>query len=187
MASEHSLTHRFLLAMPTQAGTYFDKTLTYVCQHGREGALGLMVNRPSGMTLAQLLNDLDIDVTAEAARTTPVLEGGPVSQTQGFILHSDEAAFDSTMAIGRGLALTTTQPVLEAIARGEGPNRYLVAVGYTGWGAGQLDREMLENAWLTTPGDPEVLFDTAVADRLDRVTAGLGFDFQLMSSRLGES
>lgn len=187
MAPNQPLTHRFLLAMPNQTGTYFDNTLTYICQHSSEGALGLMVNRTLDMTVHQLLTDLSIDVADDALATTQVLEGGPVNPTQGFILHTDDATFESTLAIGGGLSLTTTQPILEAIANDTGPARYLVALGYTGWGPGQLENELVENAWLTCPGDRDVLFETGIDDRLARVTASLGFDFGLMSPKLGES
>jgi len=176
--------HHFLLAMPSLAGSYFGDTITYVCEHSEEGALGLMINRPMpDVHLGELFDQLEI--TGQAHRDEPVLEGGPVQRDRGFVLHSDDVFLESSLQLAQGLALTTAREILTAIADGEGPERFLVCVGYAGWGAGQLENEMTENSWLTAPADPEVIFDVPFEARVDRAAAALGIDFRLISGEAG--
>jgi putative transcriptional regulator len=172
--------------MPALAGSYFGNTLTYVCEHNDEGAMGIMVNRPSELTLKELLAQLGIDSDHSAAEI-PVLEGGPVASDRGFILHTDDLHFDSSVDLDHGLMLTTAREVLEAIAAGDGPRQFLVALGYAGWGEHQLEEEMKENSWLNCPVRPEVLFETPYAERIDKAAASLGIDFNLISGRAGHS
>lgn len=172
--------------MPALAGSYFGNTVTYVCEHNDEGAMGIMVNRPSELSLKELLAQLGIDSTGNLA-DIPVLEGGPVASDRGFILHTSEQHFESSLDLEHGLMLTTAREVLEAIAAGEGPERFLVALGYAGWGEHQLEEEMKENSWLNCPADPDVLFETPFEDRVDKAAASLGIDFNLISGRAGHS
>lgn len=173
--------------MPNQAGTYFDGSLTYLAQHSEEGCIGLIVNRIASITFADLLEQLKLEAAGDTLPAPPVLDGGPVGPGQGFIIHSDDHVYDSSQVLASGLCLTTTEPILRTIAEGTGPSRYLIALGYAGWGPGQLESEIEQHAWLTTPADPAVLFDTPVADRLTRVTDSLGFDFALLAGKQGES
>lgn len=172
--------------MPSLAGSYFGNTITYLCEHNEQGAMGIMVNRPSNLTLADLFDQLDIKSGGRVIET-PVLEGGPVASDRGFILHTSERAFSASLDLGNGLMLTTALEVLEAIAAGEGPQRYLVALGYAGWGDGQLEAEMKDNSWLNCPASQEVLFSTPFEERVEKAAAGLGIDFSLISGRAGHA
>lgn len=185
MALEICLKHHFLLAMPGLAGDYFANTITYVCEHNAEGALGFMVNRPLSLTVGDLLEQLGIPMAAPL--TGPVVEGGPVKTERGFVLHSDECRQASSLDLGNGLMLSTARATLESIGAGTGPARYLVALGYAGWGAGQLERELTENAWLTCPARNDILFDVPFERRVGEAARSLGIDFRLMSSQAGHA
>ncbi|MEE4383190.1 MAG: YqgE/AlgH family protein [Pseudomonadales bacterium] len=183
---ETCLRHHFLLAMPGLAGSYFGETITYLCEHNEDGAFGLTVNRPlADVVLGDLLEQLEIE--GPSHRTAPVLEGGPVQRDRGFVLHTDDVVVDASLRLPDGLALTTAREILVAIADGEGPEQFLVCVGYAGWGAGQLDAEMGENAWLSCPARREILFEVPFEQRIDRAAATLGIDFRLMSGEAGHA
>jgi putative transcriptional regulator len=185
MSIEPCLKHHFLLAMPGLAGDYFANTITYVCEHNADGALGIMVNRPLKLGVRELLEQLGIAAAIELRQ--PVLEGGPVKTERGFILHSDERRFETSVDLGHGLMLSTARSTLESIGAGNGPARYLVALGYAGWGAGQLERELADNAWLTCPASSDILFDVPYESRLNEAARSLGIDFRLMSSQAGHA
>lgn len=183
---ENDLKHQFLLAMPALAGTYFADSITYLCEHNDDGALGLMINRPvADVQLGELFDQLDIN--GSHFRDAPVLEGGPVQQDRGFVLHSSDLLLEASLNLQEGLALTTAREILAAIADGKGPERFLVCVGYAGWGAGQLETELAENAWLTCEGDPSIIFDVPFERRIDRAAASLGIDFRLISGEAGHA
>lgn len=177
------LKHQFLLAMPTLGGSYFGNSITYVCEHNRDGAMGLMINRPSKMTLGDLFDQLELE--GPENRDLPVLEGGPVQAERGFILHSNEFNPTASRDLGAGLALSTSREALQAIAAGEGPKQFLITLGYAGWGAGQLESELGDNSWLTCPGSTEVIFDVPFDDRVQSAANGLGIDFTLISGQAG--
>ena len=179
------LKHQFLLAMPNQAESYFGGTVTYLCEHSEEGAMGLMINRPMELALNKLLEQMGMGQSVE--ESILVMEGGPVNTERGFILHTDDAQYESSLALADGLMLTTARHVLEAIGEGNGPSRFLVALGYTGWSAGQLESEISENAWLTCPASREVLFDIPFGERVQKAADSLGIDFSLMSSEAGHA
>ena len=181
-----SLKNQFLLAMPNQAGSYFGDTVTYICEHNADGAMGLMVNRPSPLTLVELLAQMGLE-TSDVAADIPVLEGGPVAAERGFVLHSQDTSFDSSLALGDGLMLSTAREMLEAIANGQGPDQFLVTLGYAGWGGGQLEDELKDNAWLNCPSSPDVLFDTPFEERVNKAAQALGIDFRLMSGQAGHA
>jgi len=185
MALETCLKHHFLLAMPGLVGDAFANTITYVCEHNEDGALGFTINRPLALTVHELLDQLGIVVRAPLEQ--PVLEGGPVKQERGFILHSDEKQYETSLPLGHGLMLSTARATLESIGAGTGPERYLVALGYAGWGAGQLERELTENAWLTCPARTDILFEVPFEQRVDEAAKSLGIDFRLMSSHAGHA
>lgn len=185
MTLDTCLKHHFLLAMPSQRADYFSNTITYVCEHNEEGAMGFMVNRPLKLTVAELLEQLGIGGTG--ANQQPVMEGGPVKTERGFILHSDDVHYDASLSLGNGLMLSTARQTLEAIGGGSGPKRYLVALGYAGWGSGQLENEMLENTWLSCPADVNILFDVPFDQRVHRAAASLGIDFRLIANQAGHA
>ena len=180
------LKNHFLMAMPSLAGSYFGQSLIYLTEHTYEGALGLVVNKPSGATLADVFEQLNIPVD-EPIASEPVLAGGPVQTESGFILHSDDVVTPSSSVIRDGLALSTDTEMLTALAAAEGPARYLLAFGFAGWGPGQLETEIGENAWLTCPGDTSILFDTPFEARLDAAARSLGIDFALMAPTAGRA
>ncbi len=175
-----NLKHHFLLPMPTLAGDYFADSLTYICEHTEEGAMGLMVNRPSELSLLELMSQIGLK-TNHRLLETPVLEGGPVSTEQGFVLHSNDKQYASSAELGNTLLLSTAMEVLDAIARDCGPAEYMVALGYAGWGAGQLEAEIQNNVWLTTLADPEVLFHAPFETRLQQAAASMGVDLRLIA------
>ncbi len=181
-----SLKNHFLIALPSQAGAYFGNTITYLCEHSDEGAMGLMVNRPMTLSVARLMQQTGISGT-ENLKNTPVLQGGPVSPEQGFVMHSDDGDFTASRDLGAGLRLSTAREVLEAIARGRGPYHYLIALGYAGWGPNQLERELADNAWLCCRASNEILFDVPFEDRIDAAARTLGIDFRLISGQMGEA
>lgn len=187
LVPESCLKDQFLLAMPALAGTYFGSTITYICEHNDQGAMGIMVNRPLELTLAELLGQLNIETPNTDCSQIPVLEGGPVASDRGFILHTNDQHFESSLALGNSLMLTTAKEVLEAIATGNGPRDYLVALGYAGWGEGQLENEMQQNSWLNCKADAEVLFATPFAERVGAAARSLGIDFNLISGHAGHA
>lgn len=180
------LKHQFLLAMPGLAGSYFGGTITYLCEHNAEGALGLVINRAvPDVRLGELFDQLEIG--GQNHRDALVLEGGPVKTDRGFVLHSNDLLLESSLPLEDGLALSTAREVLAAIAEDQGPERFLVCVGYAGWGPGQLEQELGENAWLSCPSSADILFDAPLHDRVERAAAALGIDFNLMSGTAGHA
>ena len=181
------LTGHLLVAMPNMQDARFERTVIYVCMHNADGAMGLVVNRLVGsITFAELLDQLDIRI-ARAPDTTPVHFGGPVETGRGFVLHSADYVQDNTILMENGLGLTATIDILRAIANGEGPSRRLLALGYAGWGPGQLDAELQENAWLTVPADDTLVFGGALDDKWTRAIAKLGFDPNLLFAGAGHA
>ena len=179
------LKHQFLLAMPGLAADYFGNTITYVCEHNEDGAMGLMINRPTDLSVSDLLTQLGIESSLDLPAC--VVEGGPVLNDRGFILHTEDSRFETSLALGNGLMLSTARQTLQAIASGEGPEKYLIALGYAGWAGGQLEAELTQNAWLTCPANLDVLFEVPFAQRVDRAAATLGIDFRLMSRQAGHA
>jgi putative transcriptional regulator len=182
-----NLTHHFLIAMPAMADPHFAHTLTFVCEHNDDGALGIVVNRPIEMTLSSLFEQIEVELPEMPLSQAPVLYGGPVQMDRGFVLHRPLGNWQSTLAIDDEVGLTTSKDVLEAVARGEGPKDVLVSLGYAGWSAGQLEQEIAQNAWLTVAADPGVLFETPVEARLPAAMRLLGIDFSRLSDDVGHA
>jgi putative transcriptional regulator len=179
------LNNQFIIAMPTLADPNFFHTVTYLCQHNEEGALGIVINRPTQMKLGDIFQQMNIPVTIAAASETPVFAGGPVQQERGFVLHTAGSRWDATMFISDAISLTTSRDIIEAIAIGKGPEQYLVALGYAGWGEGQLEQEILANAWLNTPYGHQVLFDTPVSLRWQAAAGQIGIDINQLTAPAG--
>ena len=180
------LTQHFLIAMPNMADPHFARSLTFICEHNDQGALGLVVNRPTELTLSKLLERVNITTHDERCRSLPIHFGGPVQLDRGFVLHHPLGQWQSTLAVG-AVGLTTSKDILEAVARGEGPDRLLITLGYAGWAAGQLESELAQNAWLTVAADHEVLFNTPAEERLPRAMKLLGIDFASLSDTAGHA
>lgn len=182
-----SFTNQFLIAMPTLADANFSRTVTLICEHNAHGALGVVVNRPMEMRLGALLEHLDL-VTANAnVADTVVYAGGPVQLDRGFILHAPLGGWDSTLTIDTNLGLTSSLDILAAMTTDEGPAQSLIALGYAGWGAGQLEQEIADNAWLTVPGDAHILFELPVEQRWQAAARKLGVDLGLIAGHAGHA
>lgn len=182
-----SLTNHFLIAMPGLQDPNFARTVTYVCEHTDQGAMGIVINRPTEVTLGELLSQLDIPTRLPTVRDTPVYQGGPVQTDRGFVLHTAGPSFDSTLNINSRISVTTSRDVLEAIASGEGPEQTLIALGYAGWGGGQLEQEMSANAWLSGPADDHIIFRLDAESRWLAAAKLLGVDMNLLSGEAGHA
>ena len=187
MGATVNLTHHFLIAMPGMADPNFAHTLTFVCDHNPDGALGIVVNRPIEMTLSSLFEQIEVPLHGESLRAAPVMFGGPVSVDRGFVLHRPLGNWQSTLAISDDLGLTTSKDILEAVGRGEGPAKLMVSLGYAGWSAGQLEAELAANAWLTVAADADVLFDLPAEARLPAAMRLLGIDLSQLSEGAGHA
>lgn len=182
-----NLTDHFLIAMPNMVDPHFSRTLTYVCEHNDQGALGLVVNRPLDMTLSALLAQVDVAHAAPMLQKVPVHFGGPVQVDRGFVLHQPVGEWQSTLAVNGQIGLTTSRDVLVAVGNGEGPSKLLVTLGYAGWAPGQLENELAQNAWLTVQAAPEVIFDLPCEERLPAAMQLLGIDFARLSEQVGHA
>lgn len=181
-----SLRNHFLIAMPSLSDPNFAQTITYICDHGPDGAMGLIVNRPMDIQLADVFEQMDIHYTAETG-DGPILEGGPVSKQRGFILHPTGGEWQSSVAIGPEISLTASRDIISAIASGDGPDSPQFVLGYAGWGAGQLEDEIKENSWLTLEADADLLFNTPIEQRWHAISNRLGVDINLIPSRPGHA
>jgi len=182
-----NLTHHFLIAMPAMADPHFSRTLTFICEHNDKGALGIVVNRPIEMTLQTLLEQVSIPLAGEALKAVPIHFGGPVQVDRGFVLHAPLGQWQSTLAVSSEIGLTTSKDILQAVARGEGPGKLFVTLGYAGWAAGQLENELAQNAWLTVQAQPDVIFDLSAEQRLPAAMRLLGIDFASLSEQAGHA
>jgi putative transcriptional regulator len=185
--SSINLTHHFLIAMPSMADPYFAKTLTYICEHNDQGALGVVVNRPIDLTLQALFERLSLTLPDADRADAPVYFGGPVQTDRGFVLHSPAGNWQSTLRVGPHIGLTTSKDILEAVGRGEGPQQLLVTLGYAGWSAGQLEHELSQNAWLTVEARDGILFETPAEERLPAAMELLGVDFARLQDAAGHA
>ena len=191
-----NLTHHFLIAMPGVEDASFSRSVVYLCEHSERGALGLIINKPTPISLEGLFEKVDLSLGREDLTLQPVFQGGPVQTERGFVLHEamrgppeseDESPYASTMTIPGGLEMTTSKDVLEALAHGAGPRRVLVTLGYSAWGEGQLESELAENSWLTVGADVSVIFETPVQERYDRALGLLGLQSWMLSPEAGHA
>jgi putative transcriptional regulator len=187
MSFSTSLTDHFLIAMPGLRDPNFSRTVTYICEHTDQGAMGIVINRPMEIRLGEVLSQLDIDSDDPRILGATVYLGGPVQPDRGFVLHTAGERFDSTLAITPDLSMTTSRDVLEAIAAGRGPDQSLIALGYAGWAPGQLEDEMGANAWLSGPADSDILFRLPDETRWLAAAQLLGVDLNLLSGEAGHA
>jgi len=183
----HSLKNQLLIAMPGLADPNFFHTVTFICEHTDSGAMGIVINRPTDIRVGEVLEQMDIEPGSRQAMQDQVFLGGPVEEQRGFVLHSGVRGWDSTLRITEDLSVTTSRDILEAMARGEGPEQSLVALGYAGWGGGQLEQELLDNAWLTAPANQVILFDLPPEQRWQAAAELLGVDLATLSSDSGHA
>ncbi len=183
----HYLKHHLLIAMPHLDDPNFAHRLVYLVEHGPDGAMGLVVNHPGGLCLADILEQIRPEPAPPArCQQIPVYTGGPVQTERGFVLHPPGGHYQATLGLGE-LDLTSSQDILFAIADGQGPDRYLIALGYAGWEAGQLEREVAANTWLTCPAREDLLFELPAEQRLAAAAASLGINLGLLSSQAGHA
>lgn len=191
-----NLTNHFLIAMPGLTDEIFAKSVVYVCEHSPRGALGLVINKPTDITLKDLFGKVDLPLLREDLTGRPVFQGGPVQTERGFVLHEpvfsaldqpEQPVYASTITIPGGLEMTTSKDVLEALATGSGPRKVLVSLGYSAWGEGQLESELGENSWLTVDADQAVIFDTPVEERYEKALSLLGLQSWMISAQVGHA
>jgi putative transcriptional regulator len=192
---ELNLADHFLIAMPAMADPVFGGTVVYLCEHNADGALGVIINKATDMTVDVLLDRIDLkleiapDVLTPSTlmEKSPVMFGGPVQSDRGFVLHAPYGDFSSTMPVTDQIALTTSKDILEAVAVGRAPSRMLVSLGCAGWGAGQLEDEITRNGWLTVRADADILFDLPLEQRFDAALKLLGIDATMLSGEAGHA
>jgi putative transcriptional regulator len=187
MADATPLANQLLVALPALDDPNFSRSVTLICQHDEDGAMGVVVNRNSEYTLGDVFGQMGIETSDDALLGQIVLAGGPVHPERGFVLHDGNRRWDSTLAISDSLFVTTSRDVLEAIASGTGPARATVALGCAGWGAGQLEYELIENSWLTVPADAELLFDTPLEGRWQAAAGRIGVDMMQVADYSGHA
>lgn len=185
MSSSQYFENKLLLAMPAMTDPRFERSVIYICSHDEAGAMGLVINYAlDQLSFESLLEQLEIEISADVPDVT-VHAGGPVEPGRGFVLHSADYVQDSTLIVSQTLALTATVDVLKAIAEGHGPLHHLLALGYAGWGAGQLEREIQDNGWMIAEADDEIIFNTDLELKWPRAMAMLGVDVAMLSSDAG--
>ena len=188
-----NLTNHFLIAMPNMVDPYFARTLTYVCEHNEQGALGIVVNRPIDMTLQALFERLSLSLKDTTRADAPIYFGGPVQTDHGFMLHLPAGDWQATLKVDTGvgahdiIGLTTSKDILEAVGRGEGPSKLMVSLGYAGWSAGQLEHEITQNAWLTVQAKDAIIFDLPAEERLAAALELLGLDYARLADQAGHA
>lgn len=183
-----NFTHQFLVAMPEMMDPRFAHSITYILDHSDEGAVGLVINKPMDLKVSSLLDEIDMPVRVPLRHPdAKVLCGGPVAPNVGFVLHRDVGDWAATREADGGIYVTSSRDILEAIAEGRGPDDYLVALGYAGWGPGQLEAEMVMNTWLSCPVDQNIIFHLPLDQRWLAAARGMGVDMTLLSHQVGHA
>jgi putative transcriptional regulator len=182
-----NFTDHFLIAMPNMVDPNFAGTLTYICDHNPDGALGVVVNRPIELSLGKLFEQIGIPLDDERLKPQPAYFGGPVQVERGFVLHRPIGSWNSTLSVNDRVGLTTSKDILEAAGHGQGPEQILVTLGYAGWGPGQLEAEIKQNAWLTVPADLNVIFALPAEQRFAAAMQLLGIDAAMLSEEVGHA
>lgn len=187
MQQVSSFANHFLIAMPAMADPNFNKVVAYICEHNKDGAFGIIINRPLEMELSHILAQMNIESGLEDVNNMPVIFGGPVQQERGFIIHRPIGNWKSTFHSNNEITITTSQDILHAMAKGEGPPEVLVALGCAGWSADQLEEELRTNSWLLSPADPDIIFKLPFNERWRAAAKLIGVDIDRLSSIGGHS
>ena len=192
MSDTFSLTNHFIIAMPSLNDPNFEQSVSYICEHNNEGAMGVVINRPTNLTFAELCEQLDIEITDNDTANYPIYEGGPVEVDRGFILHTPIGDWESTLEVTKDIGLTMSQDIIEAIANGYSsdnnpPKHFMIALGYAGWSEDQIEDEIAANTWLNVPATEEILFHTPAENRWTAAAASLGINLQTISSDIGHA
>jgi len=183
---DNSLRDYFLIAMPGLKDSIFSDSITYICDHSDQGAMGIILNQPLNICLKEVFDQLSLDYK-ESASEIPVLAGGPVNVQQGFVLHRDEGEWDSSLRITDEICLTASRDIVSALAEEKGPKGAQFALGYAGWSPGQLEQEITENSWLTVPADLRIMFDVPISERRTELARSIGIDLNLLTSFSGHA
>jgi len=186
-SKDFDLTGHFLIAMPSLKDGFFNHAVTYICEHDKSGSFGIIINQETELTLKHIVKEMHIGAEENYNAEQPVFIGGPVDQGRGFILHRPTGNWQSTLKVNENIALTTSKDILEAIVNNEGPENSIVALGYAGWTAGQLDNEIAANAWLSCPADEQIIFDTPPEERWKAAAQLIGIDLSLLSNDTGHA
>jgi putative transcriptional regulator len=183
-----SLENHFLIAMPNMQDPAFEHSVTYICEHNDQGAMGLVINQPIDLTVGELLDQIKIDNNKETdAANIAVFSGGPVQQEQGFVLHIPKEGYQSSLKLTNDVMITTSKDVLTSLTTELAPEKFLISLGYAGWGSGQLEQELMDNAWLTIEADPEIIFSTPAHLRWEKAIEMLGIDITKLSTQTGHA
>ena len=182
-----NFSNQFLIAMPSLRDPNFSQTVAYICAHNEDGAMGLVINRPANCDLGEILTQMQMKAENQIISKMPVYQGGPVHTDRGFVLHEPSSEWDSSITVSEALNVTTSRDILHAIAASAGPQNYLIALGYAGWSAGQLEEEIKENAWLNVSADLDIIFNTPCESRWASATALLGIDHYQISTGFGHA
>lgn len=186
--SMKSLQNHFLIAMPDLNDPFFERTVTYICEHNEGGAMGLIINQPAPLTVSKLLQQIEIQLPGESAlQDAPVYAGGPVGTDRGFVLHAPQDGWRSSLQVSDEIMITTSKDILQAFGSAKAPDRFLLTLGYAGWDAGQLEEELASNSWLTIPADASILFDVPSVDRWQKATEKLGIDVWQLAPGAGHA
>ncbi len=185
-----SLTNHFIIAMPTLNDPNFEKSVSYICEHNNEGAMGVVINRPLDLTFADLCDQLEIEITDTDTVAYPIFDGGPVETERGFILHTPVGEWESTLMVSKDVGLTMSQDIIQAIAEGydsdnKPPEHFIITLGYAGWSEDQIEDEIAENVWLNVPASKSILFQTPIEQRWAAAAALLGINLQQLSTDIG--
>ena len=181
------LTNQFLIAMPNLMDPNFFHSVTYICEHNEQGAMGIVINQPVELNLGELMEQMDMQAFDAEQAALPIFRGGPVEPERGFVLHRPLGQWESSMAVTDEIGLTTSTDILRAMSEGNSPDDVLITLGYAGWGAGQLEQEMLDNAWLSGPADPSIIFDTPVEKRWEAAAQLVGVDINRLTGDAGHA
>lgn len=187
MNEQTYLNNQFLIAMPSLEDPFFSQTVTYICEHNEHGAVGIIINRPLGINLDQVLEQMSISSADGQVANSPVMLGGPVQQDRGFVIHKVCDKWRSTINTSNEVAVTTSRDILESIANNEGPLKTLISLGYAGWAPGQLEDEIINNSWLHCPYDESIIFDTPFDERWFHATKSLGINPEFLMSDAGHA
>ena len=188
MSQAATFENHFLIAMPTLDDPYFSRSLTYICEHNAEGAMGLVINQPTNMDLRELLSQIDEALVVDEERGKQiVLAGGPVAQDRGFVLHSSQSGWSSSLELTPDIMVTTSKDILPVLATEGGPTQSLLTLGYAGWQAGQLEQEIQENSWLTVEADLDIIFNTPIHKRWQAAVNKLGVDIWQLAPSAGHA
>lgn len=190
MPDRFSLSNQFLIAMPNLNDPNFHQSVSFICEHNEEGAMGVVINRLTELTFSDLCEQLDIEITDTDTSNYPIYHGGPVETERGFILHTPVGEWESTLAVTKDIGLTMSQDIIQAIAEGYDsdntpPKHFIITLGYAGWSEDQIEDEIAENVWLNVPAKTDILFSTPIDQRWNAAAASLGINLQQLSTDIG--